>query len=540
MSSPLGDTISLLSTTTPLTSGNTWTSSAVVLGMYNSLVVMVKTDVDSTLYVEWSGDNGINWDGSDSYPIIDAITKRVVVTTQQKTIRLRLVNGGSNQTYLRLFTYGVTTNNSSLVAILGSISIANLIAGLSGGSSQTTQLVPITEYNFSITSSSVATNCLNNSNPSIFGDLYANGNNANAQWGIYSPASNQDKYLYFLPSNTDLSEGIIQGRGHRLRGGETLTCRFIGSFGVCDSVNSTLLMGLMGTTSNTAYSTSLPLNIGGTFGWIQSPIKTNDNFGIVYGNGTRVVRTNWNLDKADGNSVLPSINFTDSAKPNYFQVELTSGGNLRFSVMSPSTNTFIPVHQVSSLNFGILNLVPEMCFTIYGLQGSGRTTGTDQVSLISAVILSDLPFVIPTSNCAQISYDIAVSGAVITPIALRNSPTYGGVYSQSPVNLKSVSITTSGLSPVTVSFIADCIVTGGTWLAPTSGLAFKVPIQNNITGTITVPAPANTIYQYELAANDSITIEYNSLTPFLYGYRPLAIRVNSKSTSDVRVCLNLC
>lgn len=542
MSNPIGDTIDLLSTTTPLTAGSTWTSSGVVLGTYNSLVVMVKTDIDSTLYVDWSGDNGLNWDASDQHAIVDTVTKRIVITTQQKMIRLRLINGAVNQTYLRLFTYGVVTNNSSLVSLVSSIDISNLISGLTGRQTQVTQLTPITQYNFGVGQINAGT-CNNNPSLTIYSDLNANcGAITSPTVGLAGADTLMGGYLFLEPSVTDTAVGTVYGRSHSLRAGETLIGRFVSSFNVSDSTGGSLLVGLIPPQDNTRGSASLSTYYGMAFGWFVSAPKTNDNFGIVFGNSVFVNRLNFNGDKCDGNSTLPELDFTNPAKPNMFQVEISSGGNLRFSIMNPSDNKFVLVHQVTNLHTQLSNPVPELCFSMIAVQGSGYTSGTDQANVLCATILTDMPVAFPTSACRAISYDVAVGGSIIFPVFLRNSPAFALTNINYGVNLAFVSISTSGTNPVTVTFIRSNASSGGSWSAVGSGLyRGSLPVEQNTTGTFALGGGFNTeaVQQFELGANDSLYQTFDSLTPFLYGQIPIVISVSSKGTSDVRICLGL-
>jgi hypothetical protein len=530
MASPIGDNIDLLSTTTPLTAGGTWTSPAVVLGVYNSLVVMVKTDVESELYIEWSGDQGVNWDASEANTIIDTVTKRVVITTQQKTIRLRLVNGPTNQTYLRLFTYGVVTNNSSLVSLVNSIDVSNLISGLSGSQTHTVELTPLVEYNFQQVRTSLEA-CNNRTFSAGYNDLWSYSPSLNPLCGSGSTAN---QYRYVLLRNSAVGEAVITGRAFTPQGGTTYVARFVGSYAIYDSPSSRLVMGV---SKNVA--TATPLDIGnvqwwGGFGWVQDgAVKTNDNFSIVYGQSFYVERTSWSLDKADGNSTLPEIDFTDPLKFNMFQVEFTMGGNIRFSIMNPATDKFVPVHEIRNLNSTSFQPgTRTMQFLMFNKIVTTGGVGNDQVNCNNFSLCMDLPKPKGLAMCQNVSFDVSVGGATINPIAIRPWLLGPNDISFTAVCLNNISISSSGLAPVVVKLLQDGTVTGGSWTQDGT-----LPIEYNTTATIT--PTARVIYEFSLSDNDSLHREFNPNNSFLFDLRTVTIQVISKSTSDVRICLGM-
>jgi hypothetical protein len=531
MASPIGDNIDLLSTTTPLTAGGTWTSPAVVLGVYNSLVIMIKRDIDSTLYIEWSGDQGVNWDATDTHNIIDTITSRIVITTQQKTMRLRLTNGASNQTYLRLFTYGVTTNNSSLVSLVDSIDVSNLLTGLAGGQTVVSQYTELVNYNFAHTRTTSVT-CQSRNLQAGYPDIYTYSANASATCGSSNYPS-LAHYLYFRPGTVTSQPAVIMGRGFLAQAGSTNIMRFLGSFDVSDSLGR-MIIGCCADNANTPLVAN-PITVWHAgFGWDLAATKTNDNFSVAHG-AQYTPRTSWNIDKCDGNSTLPAIDFTNPDKPNYFQAEWTMGGNIRFSIMNPSTNKFSAVHQVNTLNTDTVNIVGNrsVLFAIYGTISSSPGSGTDEIRCSCYNLSTDLPIPRGIPLEKNISFDVAVAAQALDAIALQQVSSLGGIAPYTVINLNSISISANGLNPVTVKFFLDSTVTGGSWTVDN-----VLPFHYNTTASIT-PSTSNLIYQFELGNNDSLHKEFNPLNSLLYGFRYVTIQVSSKSTSDVRICLGL-
>lgn len=532
MASPIGDTINLLSTTTPLTAGSTWTSSPVVLGQYNSLVIMIRTDADGELFVDWSGNNGVNFDATDSYNIVDNLTKRIVITTQQKVIRLRLTNGVVNQTELRLFTYGVVTNNSSLVSLVSDINIENLKHGLKGGQTIVTEMTPIMEYVFKYGQTSVT--CQSNTLNCCYPDIWTGGNNANATCGITS-----EEFLFLNAGGTIASRAIIQGRGSYIRASSTSYTRFVASFSVSDALIGSLFVCNAPTSTNIPYSTPAAIiqMIGG-FGWYgNNGGKTSANFSVIFYDPSSgivsVPTTSW-LDKCDGNSTMPLINFTDLTKPNCFQIEYSAGCNLIFSILNPATNRFVPVYQKNYINALPQRSTGEQCMTLFSFQGDTPTSPTDIINLRDFTICTDMPPQFPTSMTGVIEFNVGVAGATTNFGAIQQaiSLTPGGV-SFLPFNWYDLSISTSGTNPVTFKIFLDSTVTGGSWVKDA-----LYPIEKNTTATIT--PSSKLLYQYELAPTDSFYVKFDPLTPLLYGFRPLSLQLTSKSTSDVYVKIGYC
>ena len=101
-----GDTSIGNSSTAPLLTGETFTGT----GEQNDLphvAVMLKTDVTGTLFFDFSSD-GVEWDST--YPVagFEVIANVPEVHTAVKAgryFRVRLINNGTDQTYLRLTTY---------------------------------------------------------------------------------------------------------------------------------------------------------------------------------------------------------------------------------------------------------------------------------------------------------------------------------------------------------------------------------------------------------------------------------------------------
>jgi len=94
------------STSATLTSGATFTGSATEVLKYGIIFINVKSDVASDtdgLIIEQSSD-GVNWDHDDVYTVPAGVGKNYSINPYAKYIRVKYVNGSSNQSYFRLQT----------------------------------------------------------------------------------------------------------------------------------------------------------------------------------------------------------------------------------------------------------------------------------------------------------------------------------------------------------------------------------------------------------------------------------------------------
>lgn len=106
----LNTTVGLLSpensTTTPLLAGATFTGTAVDLKDYVTVNVVIKASHASAtdgLCIDFSTD-GINWDITECHTIPAATGEAHLSRAKGRYCRVRYTNGGTNQTYFRLYT----------------------------------------------------------------------------------------------------------------------------------------------------------------------------------------------------------------------------------------------------------------------------------------------------------------------------------------------------------------------------------------------------------------------------------------------------
>ena len=93
------------STTTPLSSGATWTGTATDISQFTTFTVTVKTDQDSTAdgFVIQQSTDGTNWDDNHTYTLQSGVARRYQFPVTAQYYRVKLTNStGAAQSYLRV------------------------------------------------------------------------------------------------------------------------------------------------------------------------------------------------------------------------------------------------------------------------------------------------------------------------------------------------------------------------------------------------------------------------------------------------------
>lgn len=96
--------VELFRRTTPLAAGDVFISSSYEVTGYTKLCGFCITDQSGDLYIEQSGDES-NWDYVEQKSLTGGTGVGFLFDIVAKYIRIRLVNGATAQTYLRLFAY---------------------------------------------------------------------------------------------------------------------------------------------------------------------------------------------------------------------------------------------------------------------------------------------------------------------------------------------------------------------------------------------------------------------------------------------------
>jgi hypothetical protein len=96
----------------PLTSNQSIIVDVRLADLSQNITGTVTSDQSGTLYIEQSGNNGVNYDASDSVSVTGGTSVTFSQAVVLPTWRLRYVNGGSNQSFLRLFAKSEITGTN--------------------------------------------------------------------------------------------------------------------------------------------------------------------------------------------------------------------------------------------------------------------------------------------------------------------------------------------------------------------------------------------------------------------------------------------
>ncbi len=546
MSSP-GDTISQLSTSTPLTAGSTWTSQAIVAGQYNSLTTMIKTDQDGTFYIDWSGDNGLNYDATDTYQVIATVTLRAQVTTQQKVLRMRFTNSsGVNQTYLRLYTYGVVTNNNVLATLvpnipghLISVNVANLpLTGYQDMNSAT--LTPIRQYDFTSVNPGIGQAVNGNPLISVYPDLYMYSTTADPT--VVNDANSMLELNSGHTGGTGQTgaNSYILGSPATFRAGEAADVRFSGAFSYSDGPNGSVTVLGAGYLSPSPPYSIIDFMGFGFFQPITNDVDSYDTFGILIvskSTSTFIPRTAWNVDKADGDTVLPVLDFLHVQG---YKVVLNPEGYkwLQFSILNPATGLYSLVHvsngmkpQAQTGTCWTTNLYPIVNLN---LSSSGAVTNNPSLFIKSIAIMSQgdrVPY-LPNrfnqlfSGSGVTSEEVVVSYMIYTSAAATAGQT---------CQIAKITATNyNGSDPLVVTLYGRGLTTGGSFVDVNTNLYF---VQRNTGATFVdgialhrfAVAPGTT-YEYTIPAETALIIQrYETM-----------LSVSSNATCSYIMSVDLC
>ena len=87
-----------------LKAGETWTSKSESSLETGRVVGLVYADVSGTIYIEQSGD-GLSWDVTDSFGVAGGSGLGFTIQKVAQHVRVRYVNGGTDQAVFRLYVY---------------------------------------------------------------------------------------------------------------------------------------------------------------------------------------------------------------------------------------------------------------------------------------------------------------------------------------------------------------------------------------------------------------------------------------------------
>ena len=504
-----GDLSTSNNSTTPLTAGSTFTGTA-EQNNFPDVYVSCITDQAGTLFFDFSND-GTNWDvfPPAGFTLTAGVHEVHKALKAGRYFRARVTNtSGSNQTYLRLYTYfgdfdqltnplnfapndhtDAITTKSVLVGqtdggvfkLVGVNPQGNLEVSIKNptgvlGEVITANLTPILQADF-----------VYGINSNLFSSTLTGSGTATStsQLGIASTTA------------TINSSSLIQSvRRAKYRAGEGLLARFTAQF-TAGVANSTQTAGMR----NAAID-----------GWFIGYNGTS--FGIMYRRNsvdTWVAQASFNKDKLDGTGASGIT--LDPTKINIFQLSIGCLGvrGCTFSIMHPTTGSWVLFHdyiltgttadQTQSIN-------PTMTF---GIQATNTTNATNIVVKNGGVGV----FIIGSRERIGSTYGLNNFKSVATTdtniITIRNNTTMNSVTNQAQIRIRSLSVSTAAAVPVVFKLIKNTTLGGVpayTDVDATNSCAARDIAGTTVTG-------GNTQFNTTVGANGNAFIDLTEFDIFL-------------------------
>jgi len=482
--SDIGNIIPQLSSSIPLPGAGIFYSEAFVVGQYNSLSITIKANQNSSLLVQWSAD-GYNWDTSDTYTYEDGVGKYNSIVSVNKWVQLVLTNlGAGAMTYLRMNTYGVTTNNS-VEAILvpesggkiSNINISNLPKSLEGLLSTT--FTPIKTYNLrGMTTGSVNTYATSDVNmvASCYDNTITVVNQVYNGVGLTLPIYLVGDYMMFRDIHTTrITSGIVT------------------SFQWCSN-----MLPIIGKLLSVGYGRS---DNGSAI--VDGFFVTSDPIlgaGITYyaqSIPTFIPQSSWNIDTFSGQSNQPSKSLLDLTEVTRFKVDICRDSYVLFSILD-SDGQYRPANIINLTSPSEAFLDPSL-----GLLGYIESTILGNLSAVNITIYDAIILTSEMSNrgvySASVNSTKSIASLGLGYVILRNNLSSATLDPESSlVKINNLSLTSPGAGSAvfTVQLVLDATISG----------AFYSPLPSSGTSTVRVATSAALV-----TANNRSLIVYAGL-----------------------------
>jgi len=509
--------------TTPLTAGATFTG-ADEQNNFPDVYVSCITDQAGVLYFDFSND-GTNWNvfPPAGFTLTAGVHEAHKALKAGRYFRARVTNtSGSNQTYLRLYTYfGVFDQltaplNFSPNNDADAITTKSVIAGQTdGGDFVFVGTDPEGALKIHVTdrTSPFGELVVANLTPIIQAD-FVYGINANlfssTLTGSGTATSTSQMGIASTTANASSSALIQTTRRAKYRAAEGLLARFTAQF-TAGVANSTQTAGMR----NAAID-----------GWFIGYNGTS--FGICYRRNsvdTWVAQADFNADKLDGTG---SSGITiDPTKINIFQLSIGYLGvrGCTFSIQNPDTKAWIAFHEYSLMNTTAdqtQSVNPTMTF---GIQATNTTNATNVVVKASSVGV----FIVGSRERIGSTYGVNNNKSVGTTetnlLTIRNNTTMNSVTNQAQIRIRSLSLATSANVPVVYKLTKNATLGGVpayTNIDATNSCAAYDTAGTTITG-------GNVQFNTTVGANGNVFVDLTEFDIFLAPGDTLTVSVASIS-----------
>ena len=509
--------------TTPLTAGATFTG-ADEQNNFPDVYVSCITDQAGVLYFDFSND-GTNWNvfPPAGFTLTAGVHEAHKALKAGRYFRARVTNtSGSNQTYLRLYTYfGVFDQltaplNFSTNYDTDAITTKSVITGQTdGGDFVFVGTDPEGALKIHVTdrTSPFGELVVANLTPIIQAD-FVYGINANlfssTLTGSGTATSTSQMGIASTTANASSSALIQTARRAKYRAAEGILARFTAQF-TAGVANSTQTAGMR----NAAID-----------GWFIGYNGTS--FGICYRRNsvdTWVAQADFNADKLDGTG-LSGITI-DPTKINIFQLSIGYLGvrGCTFSIQNPDTKAWIAFHEYSFMNTTAdqtQSVNPTMTF---GIQATNTTNATNVVVKASSVGV----FIVGSRERIGSTYGVNNNKSVGTTetnlLTIRNNTTMNSVTNQAQIRIRSLSLATSAGVPVVYKLTKNATLGGVpayTNIDATNSCAAYDTAGTTITG-------GNVQFNTTVGANGNVFVDLTEFDIFLAPGDTLTVSVASIS-----------
>lgn len=503
-------------TVTPLNAGATYTGTG-EQNNFPDVFVSCKTDQIGKLYFDFSND-GTNWDSfpPTGFDLAANVHEAHKAMKGGRHFRARVVNtSGSNQTYLRLYTYfgsfeqlnsplNFAPNNDTDATTTKSVLVGQTDGGhfaFVGADPEGALKVHVTDHTSPFGELIVA-----ELTPVVQADFVygLNSNLFSSTLAGSGTATSVGRMGLASTSATINSSSLIQTvRRAKYRAGEGLLARFTAQF-TTGAANSTQTAGMR----NAAID-----------GWFVGFNGTS--FGIMYRRNsvdTWVAQASFNKDPLDGTG--DSGITIDPTKINVFQLSIGYLGSRGcvFQMLNPDTNQWIGFHEYRLLNTTAdqtQSINPTMTF---GIQATNTSNNTNIIVRSGSVGM----FIVGLRERIGSTYGLNNNKSVATTetniITIRNNTTINSIANQAQIRIRSLSVATAAAVPVVFKLIKNATLGGvpsyANIDATNSCAAFDVAgttvTGGNVQFNTTVGANGNvfvdlTLFDIFLAPSDTLT-----------------------------------
>lgn len=533
--------------TTPLNASTTFTGTS-DLNDFSDVLVVCKTDQAGTLFFDFSV-NGTNW---ETFPIagfsVSANIQEVHKAIKgNRYFRVRYTNGGTNQTFLRLYTYYGEFGqlNSPLDSVPSTDSDATNVKAVlvAQNDSGNYQFIGCNEKgNLKVAVENPKT---------AFSELSVAENTPVAQISFEYGLNTQLVTTSLTGSGTATTTSgnlVLSTTANASSSSQAVSRRYLKYRAGQGAVGRGTMLFTTGVTGSNQYAgIGTPDMQNGYFFGYQG--ATFGIFHINNGSTTFIAQTSWNIDKLDGtlSTSNPSGMVLNQNNGNVFQIkyQYLGYGCIYFYIEHDTDGEFALVHVIQYPNTAT---IPSLGNPSLGLLWRAENTTNNTNIVVKAG--SGALFVEGEIKTLGAKYGFDNNKTNITTLTniltLKNATTYNGVTNRGQIRLKGVSIAYDGGNGVATLQIILGATLGGTpaftTIAGTTGdNGTTITAGNSITSVDvagTTITNGTVVFNTTVARNSGQYLDLSELDIFVSPTETLTFAGKSTSAGVVSVACN--